>query len=85
MGLTPISKASVNGYYGREIPKWQQLGLDANRLYQLYRHPEELEKAAKTFAGKPLLVGHDPFINADAHNHEQTVGSVNSRRGMRRT
>ena len=78
VGLTPISKASVNGYYGREIPRWQQLGLDANKLYQLYRHPEELEKSVASFNGKPLLVGHDPFISADAHNHEQTVGSVNS-------
>jgi len=75
--LTPISKANVCGYFGREIPDWQELGLDGDRIYQLYRDPEELEKAVASFNGKPLLFGHNP-ISADAHDHERTVGSVTS-------
>ena len=75
VGLTPISKAAVNGYLGREIPGWQDLGLDAERVYQLYRAPDELEKAAGTSDGKPLLLGHNP-VSAEDHDHERTVGAV---------
>lgn len=60
VSLTPISKANVCGYRGREIPNSEALGLDADRLYQLFRDPEELEKAAKTFDRQPLLDEHVP-------------------------
>ena len=43
-----ISKANVCGYYGREIPNSEALGLEPDRLYMLYRDPDELRKAAKT-------------------------------------
>lgn len=56
-----ISKASVNPYYGREIPRWQSLGLDPNRIYMMFRHPEELAKAAPTFARLPILAKHTPI------------------------
>ena len=75
VSLTPISKANVCGYLGREIPKWQDIGLKAEKLYQLYRDPEELEKAAASFDGKPLLLGHKP-ISADDHDHDRVVGAV---------
>ena len=55
---TPISKAAVNPYLGREIPGWDELGLDPDRIYQMYRPPEELERAAATSNGKPLLDEH---------------------------
>ncbi|MGO4738636.1 DUF2213 domain-containing protein [Bosea sp. 2KB_26] len=74
---TPISKANVCPYYGREIPDWQGLGLDADKLYQLLRDPEELEKAAATFNGKPLLNIHRP-VTADDHEHEAVSGSVSN-------
>lgn len=73
--VTPISKANVCPYYGREIPNWQGLGLDPERVYNLYRDPEELAKGAKTFAGKPLLLVHTPS-KADDHPREVTVGAV---------
>lgn len=73
--ITPISKANVCPYYGREIPGWQALGLDAAKVYHLYRDPEELAKAAKTFAGKPLLLNHTP-VSADGHPRQVTVGAV---------
>jgi len=73
--MTPISKAVVNPYWGREIPGWQTLRLDPEKTYQLYRDPAELEKAAPSFAGKPLLIIHTP-VSADDHPREVTVGTI---------
>ena len=73
--MTPISKANVCPYYGREIPDFEALGLDPQRLYRLYRDPEELAKAAPTFVGKPLLLKHIP-VSAKDHPREATVGSI---------
>lgn len=73
--MTPISKANVCPYYGREIPDFEALGLDPNRLYNLYRDADELAKAAPTFIGKPLLLKHIP-VSAKDHPREHTVGSI---------
>ena len=43
-----ISKATVNKYYGREIPNYKALGLNPEGIYKLLRDPKELEKAAPT-------------------------------------
>jgi hypothetical protein len=75
VALTPISKANVCGYLGREIPDWHSLGLKADRIYKMWRHPEELEKAADSFNGKPLLFGHNP-VSAAKHDHDRTVGAI---------
>jgi len=56
--MTNISKANVCPYLGREIPGYQALGLDANKVYKLWRHPDELEKAAHTFDMVPILDEH---------------------------
>lgn len=72
---TPISKATVNGYFGREIPDYERLGLDAEREYKLLRDPNELARAAGTFVGKPLLILHTP-IGADDHPREATIGTI---------
>lgn len=60
--VSNISKANVCPYYGREIPDWQALGLDPARVYQLYRDPEELARAAPTFNRLPLLSKHLPVL-----------------------
>ncbi len=73
--ITPLSKANVCPYYGREIPDWKLLGLEPERLYQLYRDPEELRAGAETFAGKPLLLIHTA-VSAGDHPREVTVGAV---------
>lgn len=70
-----ISKATVNPYLGREIPRWKELGLQPDKIYRLLRAPDELKKAAGTFAGKPLLIMHKPLA-ADEHPYEKVVGSV---------
>lgn len=75
VALTPISKAAVNPYLGREIPGYEALGLDPDRTYNLLRDPDELAKAAPTFAGKPLLLDHEP-VSADDHPRGRTVGAV---------
>lgn len=70
-----ISKANVCPYYGREIPNFRGLGLDANRVYMLYRDPEELRKAAPTFRNLQLLMRHTA-VNAFDSKPEVTVGTV---------
>jgi hypothetical protein len=70
-----MTKATVNGYYGREIPGWQELGLDADRTYQMLRDPNEIRKGIATLNGKPILYDHKP-ISADNHDHALTVGST---------
>ncbi|HCQ8110435.1 TPA: DUF2213 domain-containing protein [Klebsiella quasipneumoniae subsp. similipneumoniae] len=74
---TNISKANVNGYYGREIPRNEELGLEPNKLYRLWRHPDELRKAAKTFNNIPVLSKHIPDFPNDPPN-EFRVGVTHS-------
>lgn len=58
VALTPISKANICTYYGREIPGWEELGLIPEKAYKLLRDPEELRKAVPTFNNQPLLNTH---------------------------
>ena len=73
--ISPISKANVCPYYGREIPNSEALGLQPNRVYQLLRDPVELAKAAPTFNSIPLLNQHIP-VNAAAPQKESIVGAT---------
>lgn len=70
-----ISKANVCPYYGREIPNAEALGLDPNRVYMLYRDPEELRKAAKSFEQIPLLMTHIA-VTASAPANDVVCGTV---------
>ncbi|ELJ5787603.1 TPA: DUF2213 domain-containing protein [Klebsiella pneumoniae] len=74
---TNISKANVNAYYGREIPRSEELGLEPNKLYRLWRHPDELRKAAETFNNIPVLSKHIPDFPTDPPN-EFRVGVTHS-------
>ena len=62
---TPISKANVCWYGGDEIPNAEELGLDLNKQYRVYRHPDELAKGAATFNNKPVLNTHKRFTIAN--------------------
>jgi hypothetical protein len=73
--ITNISKAAVNPYYGREIPEWKSLGLNPDKVYQLLRDPQELEKSVATFNGLPLLNKHVPF-SVDTYDPEDVVGAT---------
>lgn len=70
-----ISKAAVNPYYGREIPNGDELRLEPDRIYYLFRDPEELRKAADTFNNLPLLSKHVP-VTAAKPPKELIVGST---------
>lgn len=75
--ISNISKATVNPYRGNEIPDWEVLGLDANRIYFLLRDPEELARAAPTFNNIPLLSKHIP-VSAAEPQKEFVVGATGS-------
>lgn len=70
-----ICKACVSPYRGSEIPDWEKLGLDPDRIYRLLRDPEALEKATPTLNGVQLLRKHIP-VNADDHQPWDVVGSL---------
>lgn len=76
-----ISKANVCTYIGSEIIKGAangaQLNLNPNKLYRLYRDPEELRAAADSFKNLQLLLVHVP-VNARSPKTEVTVGCVGS-------
>lgn len=74
---TNISKAVVNPYYGREIPGWQQLGLDGDKVYSLYRDPDELAKGASTFNNIQILNKHIR-VTAEVPQKENIIGSIGS-------
>jgi uncharacterized protein len=70
-----ISKANVCPYMGKEIPMWQSLGLDANKIYRLYRDPQELAKGAATFNNLPILLDHT-YVSAEKPEKERVIGSM---------
>jgi hypothetical protein len=72
-----ISKANVSPYRGSEIPNFQGLGLDPEKVYQLLRDPKELEKGASTFNNKPILSRH-VAVDADDHDPDLVDGSVSN-------
>lgn len=74
---TNISKANVCPYFGREIPNWQELGLDGDKVYRLYRDPEELAKGANTFNNLPILNKHIR-VTVEEPKKENVVGSIGS-------
>ena len=53
-----ITKATVNPYYGREIPGWREAGLEPDKVYYGFRAPEELKKSVSTWTGLPLHIEH---------------------------
>lgn len=75
VGTSNISKATVNPYWGEEIPNNDQLGLDPKKKYWLLRHPDELARAVDTFNNKPILAQHVP-VSAAAHRPDLVVGST---------
>ena len=72
-----ISKATVNPYYGREIPGFEALGLQPDVVYRLLRDPVELERAAPTFARLPVLSEHVP-VTVDSPRPDLVVGAIGS-------
>ena len=74
---TIISKAQVDPYFGREIPGFEALGLEPDRIYQMLRCPIELEKSAHTAKGKQILIKHT-YVDSKTLEKDLTVGAVGS-------
>lgn len=72
-----VSKANVCPYIGHEIPDWQQLGLEADRIYYLYRDAAALAEAAKTMERVPLMMRHVASTAARPQK-ETIVGTVSN-------
>ncbi|WP_347558566.1 DUF2213 domain-containing protein [Robbsia sp. KACC 23696] len=70
-----ISKAMVCPYRGNEIPEFETLGFDPDRIYMLLRDPEELAKSVPTWNGLPLLDEHIAVSAAD-HQPNSVVGAT---------
>lgn len=75
VGTTNISKANICPYMGREIPGFQSLGLDPDKIYMMYRDPDELKKASGTFNNLPVLSEHIP-VSAEEPQKEIIIGST---------
>lgn len=75
ISLTNISKANVCPYLGKEIPGWQGLGLNPDRIYMLWRHPDELAKGAKTSNNIDFLDIHTE-VSARDPKKEIVIGST---------
>lgn len=72
-----ISKAIVSPYYGSEIPGYESLGLQADKIYRLLRDPVELERGAHSFARLPILSEH-VYVKADDSRPDLVVGAIGS-------
>lgn len=73
----PLTKEQVAPYLGREIPHYRELGLEAERVYQVYRPAEELRKldTINSVKGIPLLLDHAP-VSAEDIQEDRLVGSL---------
>jgi uncharacterized protein len=65
-----ICKACVSPYRGDEIPDYEELGLDADMIYRLYRPAEEIEKAVGSANGIQILREHVPVDASDARTQD---------------
>jgi uncharacterized protein len=72
-----LSTAEINPYRGSEIPGHDTLGLKPNHVYDLYRHPDEMAKAAPTFEGVPLMIKH-VGQTAEEPRKEYQAGAIHS-------
>lgn len=70
-----ITKATVNPYYGKEIPGWREEGLEPDKIYYGLRDPKELGKSVQTWAGLPLHIEHH-IDSAEDPQKMTRVGAV---------
>jgi len=70
---SPLTKEQVVHYLGIEIPNWHERGLDPTKEYFGYRPAKEIEKAAKTFNGLPVMLNHH-VVTPDAPSKDYQVG-----------
>jgi uncharacterized protein len=76
-----ISKANICPYMGREIPNSEKLGLEPDKVYNLYRDAAALEASAPTFERAPLMLEH-LGVTAKSAQHEavkrKIIGAISN-------
>lgn len=77
VAVSHITREQVADYYGREIPGWQGLNLDPDRVYGVYRPASELSKpeTVASLNSIPLLSEHQP-VDVNDHKPELIVGAL---------
>ena len=75
--ISPLTRVQVAPYYGKEIPGWQKLGLDPNKVYKGYRPESELKKAStvNSINGIPIQLRHHPDF-ADNPAKDTRIGAT---------
>lgn len=75
--ISPLTRVQVAPYFGKEIPGWQKLGLDANRVYKGYRPESELKKLStvNSINGIPIQLRHHPDF-ADNPAKDTRIGAT---------
>lgn len=75
VAVSNLTKEQVVPYMGNSIPGYKELGLEPDKVYQIYRPAEEIEKAVETFNGLPLMLDHWD-MDADNIPKDKVVGSL---------
>lgn len=75
VAVSNLTKEQVVPYMGDSIPGYKELGLEPDKVYQIYRPADEIEKAVETFNGLPLMLDH---WDMDAENipKDKVVGCL---------
>jgi Uncharacterized protein conserved in bacteria (DUF2213) len=76
-----ISKANVCPYLGKEIPNSEKLGLDPDRIYNLYRDAAALEASTASFERAPLMLEHLGVTAESAQNpniKRKIIGAISN-------
>ena len=76
-----ISKANICPYIGHEIPDYDKLGLESDRVYYMYRDAAALAAAAPTANNVPLMMRHVASTAANPQK-ETIIGCVSNVRWM---
>ena len=77
VSISPLTRVQVAPYRGCEIPGWQELGLEPDRVYRGYRSAEELSKpeTIESVNGIPIQLAHH-MDYADNPAKNTRVGST---------
>lgn len=83
VAVANLSKEQIRPYKGKEIPGWDAekgehlLGLEPDKVYQMFCSGEELAKAAKSANEIQVLRKHIP-VDAEDHRRTDIVGTTGS-------
>lgn len=73
----PVTREQVAEYWGHEIPGHEELGLEADKVYRMYRPAAELEKAAASINRLPIYLRHQS-VDSLHPEKDKIIGSMGS-------